>query len=205
MRAWWWFALFGMVGCSGDGSGDGTTQLQDDDDDVGDDDDDDGPWPGGTGLPSVFDLMRDDAHYCESQAAYNPSVPTSSTHWFGEYHYDANGVVTGYEIAMLYANEKLASDWGGVTDCVVVWEAEGEVDEAVVGGTDLGLAVNLVIDVVQTTCDPNPFEDDVGAVHYNVAITGESSIWYFDSQTEFAAGYGDDDYASWFYDSCQLF
>ena len=208
MRFWWWFAVLGMAGCSGSSTGGGgSTPLQDDDDDVvgDDDDDDDGRWPGSTGLPEIFDLMRDDAHYCESQPAYDPSIPTSSSHWFGEYSYDADGVVTGYEMAMLYANDKLAEQWGGTTDCVVVWEADGEVDEALVGGTDIGFTVNLVIDVVQTTCDPNPFEEDVGTVHYNVALTGENTRWYFDSGTEFAAGYGDDDYLSWFYDDCKLF
>jgi hypothetical protein len=204
MRAWWWSIALGMVACSGDDGTDGSnTQLQDDDDDddVGDDDDD---VPGGTGLPDVYDLMRDDPNYCESQPAYEPSVPTSSSHWFSELSYDANGVVSGYELVEMYPNERFRES--GITDCVIVWEVSGEVDEPVVGGTDIGLAVSLVLDLVETTCEPNPFEEETNlTTHYNVALTGESTRWFFDSGTEFAAGYGDEDYLSWFYDDCKLF
>ncbi len=197
MRAWWWSIALGMVACSGDGGTDGTgTPLQDDD--VGDDND------AGAGLPDVYELARDDTNYCESQPAYEPTVPTSSNHWFSELEYDADGVVSGYELVEMYPNARFEES--GIVDCVVVWEVTGQVDDAVVGGTDIGLAVNLVIDVVETTCDPNPFEEETNLMsHYNVALTGEATRWYFDSGTEFAAGYGDDDYLSWFFDDCKLF
>lgn len=206
MRALSWLAVVGLVACSGGSDGEGTDVSVvdgDDDDDVGGDDDD---FPGATGLPDVFELARDDTNYCESQPAYEPSVPTTSNHWFGEYSYDANGDVSGYEIVYMYPNETFRQNTG-MTDCVVVWEAEGVVDDTVVGGTDIGMTVTLVTDVVQTTCDPNPFEDETNvSVHYNVSLVGETTAWYFDGGSEsWATGYGDEDYLSWFFDDCKLF
>ena len=200
MRIGWWWVL-GAMACGGNGQ---TPEL--DPPPLGDDDDDDDDdVSGGTGLPSVFDLARDDSNYCESQPLYNPDVPTGSMHWFGEMSYDSAGVVSGYEMVEVYPNPTW-KDSDGIENCIIVWQVAGEVDAPQVGGTDIGLAVTLTLDRVETTCIPNPFEEpELADTHYNVALTGESTRWFFDSGTEFAAGYGDSDYLSWFFDDCKLF
>jgi hypothetical protein len=209
MRGWMWLLLPTLAACSGGGGKDDTdaTSVGDDDDNTGDDDDDVDPCApeGENNLPDVYALQRPETNYCEDATFYDPTVPTASAHWFSELTVDACGMVSGYEAVYLYPNPKLMSD-SGMQNCVVEWIVTGEVDDAAVGGTDIGLAVDIVLDVVSTTCVPNPFEEETNLQeHYNVAIDGTASRWFFDSATEFADGYGDGTYLSYFFDDCKLF
>ena len=202
MRWWMWILVFGGA-CSGDGK-DGVTDSV-----VGDDDDDDDDDPcaptQANDLADVYALQRDDENFCESASEYRPSVPTASTHWFSELTLDACGVVYGYEAAYIYPNP-IFEENTGIEPCVVYWDVIGEIDDAAVGGTDVGLAVDLELNLVETTCVPNPFEEYVSqSTHYNVAYTGDTTRWFFDSGTEFAAGYGNDSHVSYFFDECKLF
>jgi hypothetical protein len=193
----WMLAV--VAACSGDGgSGPG-----DDDDDTGAPLTECSP-KARNDLDDIYALQRDD-RFCEDAQYYNPAVPTATLHWFSELTIDGCGAVTGYETALFFPNQTL-SDGSGVADCEIVWLVSGTVDEAAIGGADYGLNVELTLDVVQTTCDPNPFEDIITAtVHYNVSVDEGVSRFFFDSGTEFAQGYGNEAHLSWFFDECKLF
>ena len=200
--AWWLLAL--AIGCGGDKDGSATG----DDDDTAGDDDDTEPTPCSplepNDLPAVDTLQQSDDRFCEDAPLYDPDVPTASIQWFSEITIDGCGALSGYEEARIFPNATFEGQ--GVAECRVVWAITGVADDPLLGGTDVGLAIAAQLDVVETDCDPNPFEDFVAYdEHYNVSVAGGTTRWFFDSGTEFAAGFGNGSHLSFHYDECKLF
>ena len=221
MRPWLWMGLILLAGACGDGGGSSDTTdvvvdgdddddaVGDDDDDGGDDDDDDDTTTlecevvAANDLPDVLTLQERDDDYCESQPAYNPSVPYASQHFFSELTIDDCGNVGGTEFGLLYFNDR-AFTVHEAADCMVVWNVSGVVD-AGQGGADFGLDVYLERDFGASDCPFDPYEDEVfsGQAHYNVHVDAGTARFFFDNQTEpFAEGYANESHYSWFYDSC---
>ncbi|MCB9685879.1 MAG: hypothetical protein H6735_12630 [Alphaproteobacteria bacterium] len=124
---------------------------------------------------------------CEDGAYYNPDVPTATSYFIGEFHWDECGTVFGKEIWVLYPNDTW-SDLGG-RECQVVWRASGVKEERVSIG-NYSLNLSMVVDEDATTCaDIKDFEyEQAFTIVYDVVVQGSDSTVYFTSGTKLGEG-----------------
>ncbi|MCA9489545.1 MAG: hypothetical protein KC621_06465 [Myxococcales bacterium] len=138
-------------------------------------------------LGDPMDAVDGHEHDCEDAVYYNPDVPTATSYFIGEFHFDECGTVFGKETWVLYPNQTW-SDLGG-HECQVVWRASGVKEERVAIG-NYSLNLSMVIDEAETTCsDIKDFEyEETFTIVYDVVVQGGDSAVYFTSGTKLGEG-----------------
>lgn len=142
---------------------------------------------------------------CEEGAYYNPDIPTATSYFVGEFHFDECGTVYGKETWILYPNDKW-TELGG-QQCQVVWSASGTKEERVALG-NYSLNLSMVVNEAETTCSAiDDFEyDETFAVVYDVVVQGGDSAVYFVSGTKLGEGEVNASHVTYVSDvNCKLF
>lgn len=120
------------------------------------------------------------------------AIPGATGYFYGEYRATADpDVWEGVEQWILYSN----AEWRtyGEDDCVVTWVATAARSDS--AGTcstcAYGLTIEASLDIASTTCPEALYAgDEQFSAVYGVAVSGETSTWYFaQSGTQFATGF----------------
>ncbi len=137
---------------------------------------------GGSG--SQYDLPNLTSSLVPLEGCYGyDGIPVTgaTAYFYGEYLPDGEGGWTGEERWILFANE--AWNDAGVDDCEVVWMTRATAGSTgACGACAVGLSVAASIDVSQTTCPDQLWEDPADqqwATEYGVAVSGSESAWYY--------------------------
>lgn len=207
MRATLWLGLSLVVACNKDKG-------------AGDDDDDDTttlpytfdcPVSERYDLADPFDAIEGIEHDCETRPEYIDSVPTATSFFVGEFHYDDCGNLHGQEHWILYANPRWV-ELGG-HDCEVVYDVDGAATPA--GGDDVTLELSAVLNAPGTTCDDivngageyfMDFVDPTFTVSYDVAVVGSEATFFFTGGSELGRGEANANHSNYVTDvQCKLF
>lgn len=156
-------------------------------------------------LPDPWATVEGHEHDCEDQPLYDPDVPTATSYFVGEFHFDECGTVYGKETWVLYPNQRWL-DTGG-KQCQVVWSVTGTKEERVTIG-NYSLNLGMTVDEAASDCTDIPYFDyeDVFAVVYDVAVQGDASTVYFTSGTVLGEGTANNNHVTYVSGmNCKLF